>query len=162
MTGGRGRGSGRAAGSGRPGSGGRGAGRGSTGKPAGRAATGKGATGRGSSAGRGKGSAGGFRPPATRVQRPADKPIKRGPRIGRERRGVGGEQVEGRQAVRELLLAGTRKVQEIWIAGDTEAAPILDDIRELAASARIPVRDVSKGKFASQARCEAPDRKSVV
>ena len=140
MSGRRGPGSGRSAGSGR-----------------GRAGAGKSTGGsRGSSTGRGKGKGGGFRPPPTRVQRGADKPITRGPRIGRERRGVGGEQVEGRQAVRELLLAGSRKVQEIWIAGDTEAAPILDDIRELAAAARVPVRDVGKGKFAAQARCEAP------
>ena len=58
--------------------------------------------------------------------------------------------------MRELLLAGRRKVHEIWIAGDTEAAPILDDICEMAGSARIQVREVSRGKFVSQARCEAP------
>src|SRR4029077_10623908 len=31
---------------------------------------------------------------------------------------LGGEQVEGRQAVRELLIAGKRKVQEVWVATD--------------------------------------------
>jgi 23S rRNA (guanosine2251-2'-O)-methyltransferase len=72
------------------------------------------------------------------------------------RRGLGGDQVEGRQAVRELLLAGRRKVAEVWIAGDAEAAPILEDIRELAEAARVPVRDVGRGRFAAQARCEAP------
>ena len=41
---------------------------------------------------------------------------------GAPARGVGGEQVEGRQAVRELLLAGTRKVHEIWISGDADRA----------------------------------------
>jgi 23S rRNA (guanosine2251-2'-O)-methyltransferase len=69
---------------------------------------------------------------------------------------VGGEQVEGRHAVRELLIVGKRKVQEIWIAGDAEDAPILDDIREMAEAGRIPVREVSRNRFASQARCEAP------
>jgi 23S rRNA (guanosine2251-2'-O)-methyltransferase len=77
-------------------------------------------------------------------------------RSAKDRRTVGGDQVEGRQAVRELLLAGRRRVHEIWIAGDTEAAPILDDIREMAVSARVLVREVSRGKFAAQARCEAP------
>src|SRR5207248_1326584 len=33
---------------------------------------------------------------------------------------LGGEQVEGRQAVRELLLAGRRKVRELWVATDVE------------------------------------------
>jgi 23S rRNA (guanosine2251-2'-O)-methyltransferase len=69
---------------------------------------------------------------------------------------VGGEQVEGRQAVRELLLAGRRKVREIWILGDLEPAPILEDIRELAQAERVPVREVARGKFFAEARCEAP------
>jgi 23S rRNA (guanosine2251-2'-O)-methyltransferase len=65
--------------------------------------------------------------------------------------------VEGRQAVRELLLGPRRqKVREVWIASDTEDAPILADIRELAADARVPVREVGRGRFAAQARCEAP------
>jgi 23S rRNA (guanosine2251-2'-O)-methyltransferase len=71
-------------------------------------------------------------------------------------RSLGGDQVEGRQAVRELLLAGRRGIREIWISGDAEDAPILGDIVELATSARVLVREVGKGKFAAQARCEAP------
>lgn len=130
-----------------------------------------GAAGRGRGAGTGgKGSGGADRrnPPPTRV-RPGSRATttvpsgRRGQSQGqghgravKDRRGVGGDQVEGRQAVRELLLAGRRKVREIWIAGDTEAAPILDDIREMAAAARVQVREVSRGKFAAQARCEAP------
>jgi 23S rRNA (guanosine2251-2'-O)-methyltransferase len=74
----------------------------------------------------------------------------------RRRNGVGGEQVEGRQAVRELLLAGRRKVREIWVLGDAEASPILEDILELAQGERVPVREVSRGKFYAEARCEAP------
>lgn len=58
--------------------------------------------------------------------------------------------------MRELLLAGRRKIREIWIVSDAEAAPILSDIRELAEGARVTVRDVGKGKFFAQARCEAP------
>ena len=37
-------------------------------------------------------------------------------------KGLGGEQVEGRQAVRELLLAGRRKVREVWVAADQDDA----------------------------------------
>jgi 23S rRNA (guanosine2251-2'-O)-methyltransferase len=87
--------------------------------------------------------------------RPDAVPIRRrrssGP--GRE---LGGDQVEGRQAVRELLAAGNRRINEVWIAGDAEDSEILSDIRELAEGGRVLVREVSKGKFASQARCEAP------
>jgi 23S rRNA (guanosine2251-2'-O)-methyltransferase len=35
-------------------------------------------------------------------------------------------------------------------------APILADIRELATAGRVPVTVVSQGRFAAQARCEAP------
>lgn len=74
----------------------------------------------------------------------------------RRRNGVGGDQVEGRQAVRELLLAGRRKVREIWLLADAEPSPILEDIRELAEAERVPVREVARGKFFGEARCEAP------
>ena len=57
-------------------------------------------------------------------------------------RGLGGEQVEGRQAVRELLLAGRRKVREIWLLAELDPAPILEDIVELAEAERVPVREV--------------------
>jgi 23S rRNA (guanosine2251-2'-O)-methyltransferase len=64
--------------------------------------------------------------------------------------------VEGRQAVRELLLAGRRKIDAVWIAADADRAPILDDIRELAEAARVPVHHVAKSRFAAEARCDAP------
>lgn len=78
-------------------------------------------------------------------------------RGGSKRRiGVGGDQVEGRQAVRELLLAGRRKVREVWILADAEPSPILEDIVELAQSERVPVREVGRSKFFAETRCEAP------
>jgi 23S rRNA (guanosine2251-2'-O)-methyltransferase len=73
-----------------------------------------------------------------------------------ERAALGGDQVEGRQAVRELLLSGRRKVQEIWLLSEMDASPIVDDIIELAQGERIPVREVSRAKFFAEARCEAP------
>jgi 23S rRNA (guanosine2251-2'-O)-methyltransferase len=58
--------------------------------------------------------------------------------------------------VRELLLAGRRKVQEIWLLGEMEPSPIVEDIVHLAEAERVPVREVSRGKFFAEARCEAP------
>ena len=71
-------------------------------------------------------------------------------------KGLGGDQVEGRQAVRELLLAGTRRTREVLLAGDLDPAPILDDIIDLADEARVSIREVSRSKFESVARTEAP------
>ncbi len=70
--------------------------------------------------------------------------------------GLGGEQVEGRQAVRELLLAGRRPVREIWMAADLDPAPVLEDIRELAAEARVLVKEVGRSKLDAAARTDAP------
>ena len=55
-------------------------------------------------------------------------------------RGVGGEQVEGRQAVRELLAARRRRVREVWMDGALEPAPVLDEIMRLAERAGVPIR----------------------
>lgn len=73
-----------------------------------------------------------------------------------KRKGLGGDQVEGRQAVRELLLAGRRKVREIWLLAEQDPCDVVDDIVELAEAERVPVRQVSRGKFFAEARCEAP------
>ena len=71
-------------------------------------------------------------------------------------RGVGGEQVEGRQAVRELLLAGRRRVKDVWLVEDAERAPILEDILELAAEARVAVKRVSRTQLEHAARSDSP------
>jgi len=44
------------------------------------------------------------------VRRPGEAPPRK------VDKGLGGEQVEGRQAVRELLLAQRRRVHEVWIS----------------------------------------------
>jgi 23S rRNA (guanosine2251-2'-O)-methyltransferase len=72
------------------------------------------------------------------------------------KRGLGGEQVEGRQAVRELLMAGRRRVREVWLLAEQDRSPILEDILALADAERVTVRDVGRSKFFAQARCEAP------
>jgi 23S rRNA (guanosine2251-2'-O)-methyltransferase len=58
--------------------------------------------------------------------------------------------------VRELLLAGRRKVREIQIEADLPSADILDDIVELAADARVPVFHVAASKLRSVAKTDAP------
>ncbi|MEZ5168158.1 MAG: RNA methyltransferase [Acidimicrobiales bacterium] len=75
---------------------------------------------------------------------------------GRGRNGsLGGDQVEGRHAVRELLLAQTRRTREVILAGDLDPAPILDEIVDLADEAKVPIREISRATFESMTRSEA-------
>jgi 23S rRNA (guanosine2251-2'-O)-methyltransferase len=73
-----------------------------------------------------------------------------------DRRGVGGEQVEGRQAVRELLAAERRRVNDVWLAEGRDRALVLQEIEELAAARRVPVRRVSAARLAAEAATDAP------
>lgn len=70
--------------------------------------------------------------------------------------GLGGDQVEGRQAVRELLRAGNRKVYELLMAEDMEETAIIAEIIDLAGDRRVQVREVSDNKLLNEARSEAP------
>jgi 23S rRNA (guanosine2251-2'-O)-methyltransferase len=67
---------------------------------------------------------------------------------------LGGEQVEGRRAVGELLTAGRRRARTVWIAGDT--APDLAEIAELATARGATVRRVDRDELAAIARTESP------
>ncbi|MBI4935822.1 MAG: 23S rRNA (guanosine(2251)-2'-O)-methyltransferase RlmB [Actinobacteria bacterium] len=69
---------------------------------------------------------------------------------------LGGEQVEGRQAVRELLIAGKRRVKEVWVSGELAETEIIGDIMEIARSMRVQVTEVARKRLESQARSEAP------
>lgn len=138
------------AGRGRPGGRGRAAGRGpapgARGGDRGGSGGRTGAPGSGGSGSRGRG---------------APRGVERGgggggaPRVRRDH-GLGGDRVEGRQAVRELLLAGRRRVHEIWLAAGMDPAPILDDIVDLAAELKVPVHEIGRSKFEAEARTEAP------
>lgn len=75
---------------------------------------------------------------------------------GRSAGDVGGEQIEGRQAVRELLLAGKRRVNEILVSADVDAADILDEIIELADDAHVPIKQIGRGRLDGLARTDAP------
>jgi 23S rRNA (guanosine2251-2'-O)-methyltransferase len=71
-------------------------------------------------------------------------------------RGLGGQQVEGRQAVRELLRAGRRKVHEVWLAEGMDESAILAEIEDLAREDRVPLRMVPRGRLEAAAQSEAP------
>ena len=77
-------------------------------------------------------------------------------RAKRQAGNIGGDQVEGRQAVRELLLAGKRDVREVFLVAGQDPAPILNDIIDLADEAKIPIRQVSRSRFETMSRTEAP------
>jgi 23S rRNA (guanosine2251-2'-O)-methyltransferase len=78
----------------------------------------------------------------------------RGPE--RARGGLGGEQVEGRRAVLELLRAGSRPVHELWVAEGLEPSPQLDEIERLAARRKVRTLLVARGRLRAAARTDAP------
>ncbi len=71
----------------------------------------------------------------------------------RGRDGLGGEQVEGRRAVLELLRAGRRPVRSVSVASSARDDPALDEIRSRAGSA---LRVVGADRIDAIARTDAP------
>lgn len=84
------------------------------------------------------------------MARPSGPP--RRPRRGPESE-LGGDQVEGRRAVLELLRAGNRRVKTVSVARDLERDDVVDEIAELAGPA---VRMVPGERLAAIARTDAP------
>lgn len=114
-------------------------------------------SGRGSSGDRRGGSrrnSSGGRRSGQRGTTPVRKPPPGG--TAAKAKGLGGDQVEGRHAVRELLLAGTRRTREVVFAAEMDPAPILDEIIDLAGEAKVPLREISRTKFEALARTDAP------
>jgi len=128
--------------------------------------------GRGGSAGggakggapKGGGSRGSGRRPAptgrsaTPGRAPAPRGRGRSGSVGDRKRAtseLGGEQVEGRNAVRELLLAGRRRVHEVVVSTDRHDAPVLDDILDLARQLSVPVRELGRSKLDALARTDS-------
>lgn len=135
-------------GSGGKGSGGKGAGsRGSGGKGAGGRSTGSG--GRSGQSRQGPSGRPGGRPPSGRASHQPS-----GGAGGAK--GLGGRQIEGRQAVRELLIAERRKVHEVWVSAELEGDAGVADIVEIAAARRIPLLHVARARLEREARSEAP------
>lgn len=57
--------------------------------------------------------------------------------------------------MRELLVAGKRKIYELWVASEDDHGPVRDLVH-LAATSRVTVKRVSPGKLAAAARTDAP------
>jgi 23S rRNA (guanosine2251-2'-O)-methyltransferase len=57
--------------------------------------------------------------------------------------------------VRELFVAGRRRVREVWVSEPGGAGEV-DDVVELAQAAHVPVRVVGAGRIAAAARTSAP------
>lgn len=76
------------------------------------------------------------------------------PRQKRAAGGLGGDVVEGRRAVIELL-RGQRKVARIVMGLEQESSPQLDEIERLAAKRGVPVELVGKGRLESTAVTES-------
>lgn len=70
------------------------------------------------------------------------------------RRKAEGEQVEGRQSVRELLKARVRKTHEIYLDQGVDRTGIVEEIVSLALKNRVPVKEISGAKFDSMCRSE--------
>ncbi len=82
-------------------------------------------------------------------------PTGGGPARSTAPKGLGGDHVEGRHAVRELLLAGRRRVRDVTMIDDLDPAEILTDIVELARDVKVPVHSVSRRRFDSVALTES-------
>ena len=72
----------------------------------------------------------------------------------REKEGLGGEQVEGRQAVLELLKARRRSIQKIYVADQQDSSEILDEIEREAQRQRIPIQIIAMARLDREARTE--------
>jgi 23S rRNA (guanosine2251-2'-O)-methyltransferase len=70
--------------------------------------------------------------------------------------GLGGEQVEGRQAVRELLRARRRRVHYLTITRGDDPSGALAEILDLATTAGVTVRRVDRAQLAALALTDAP------
>ncbi len=97
--------------------------------------------------------------PSGRPSRQGGRPLHGGqvgqrPMPSRDKEGLGGEQVEGRHAVLELLKARRRTIQRIYIADAQDPAEILDEIERLAQKLRVPTQLVSMARLDREARTE--------
>src|SRR4029079_3597798 len=67
--------------------------------------------------------------------------------------GLGGEQVEGRRAVLELLRAGRRQVRTVHVSSSVRDDAVIDEIRERA---RAALQVVSADRIDALAGSDAP------
>ena len=115
----------------------------------------------GGGAGRGRPVPAGRPDPRPRDGEPSridDEPTPRRPGGAGRPLPKGVDQVEGRNAVRELLLAGRRRTKELFVATgeDGRLDGPLQELVELAEDLRVPVKRVARTKIDALARTEAP------
>jgi len=67
---------------------------------------------------------------------------------------LGGDQVEGRRAVLELLVAGRRRARRVVMAEALDDAELLDEIERVARGQRVTVQVVSRARLDREARTE--------
>jgi 23S rRNA (guanosine2251-2'-O)-methyltransferase len=112
------------------------------------------------SGGRGKPARSGGRSGAPRGESRGDagrgKPRRTNVKHTGRQRELDGTQVEGRQAVREMLIAQKRRVHEVYVSDDIDNNPIVDDIIALAKDQRVPLHRVARKDIERMARSEAP------
>lgn len=99
---------------------------------------------------------GGRRRPGGGARRPHGGRRRPEPGARREPGGLGGEQVEGRRAVLELLTARRRRVRQVWMAGELDPSPLITAIRQEAGDQNVPVSMVTGAEIAERARTDAP------
>ena len=69
--------------------------------------------------------------------------------------GLGGDQIEGRNAVVELLRAGRRPVHELLVAEDIDDSTVVMEILDLAREDRVAIQRVPRRKLDAAAQTEA-------
>ncbi len=112
------------------------------------------------SGGRSKPARSGARSGAPRGESRGDagrgKPRRTNVKHATKQRELDGTQVEGRQAVREMLIAQKRRVHEVYVSDDIDNNPVVDDIIALAKDQRVPLHRVARKDIERMARSEAP------
>lgn len=80
--------------------------------------------------------------------------MSRGPRDQGD--ALGGEQVEGRHAVRQLLLARRRRVKRLWVADSGSVGDDMVEIVRLAQQLKVPLQRRGPEAMAAAAQTSAP------
>ncbi|MHB8263499.1 MAG: TrmH family RNA methyltransferase [Acidimicrobiales bacterium] len=88
-------------------------------------------------------------PVARRTQRQAIAQTPR--RAALNEQGIGGDQVEGRRSVLELLVSGRRKVHAVFMEEGLEPSLILEDIERLALRQHVRLIDLPPAKIEQEA-----------
>lgn len=68
---------------------------------------------------------------------------------------LGGDHIEGRQAVRELLRAGRRRVEQVLVSEEVHDTAILAEIADLSEERRVPIRELTRRKLDEHALTES-------